>query len=213
MLDICKDWSKVEALELMSETPIRNLLPKENLNICEIILGRSKPMEIPKAQWSQIRDKDVPDDYGKANFVESYFCVAIDVLHRNKVIQVDAGDAQEYEETIEHISAIHNTVKKTNSLDMALDVGGTVKGCELKAHIGTKFEITKENKYDMEDKYKTVKKVSYKEKDYDREIVFWDLSRVVVLFRKSKEASGSVKMVALDDYYFETYQKTYNYKD
>lgn len=213
MLEIYKDWSKINALNPMPKAAIRNLIPKENLETSEIILGRSELMEIPKAQWSQIGDKEMPDDYAKANFVDSYFCVCVHVLRRNQMIQIAANTSKHTQVTIEHSSAVHNSVKKTDRLETVLEAKGTVKGVELKAKIGNTFEISKENRYDIEDKRKTVEDINYDKVDYDREIVFWDLSKVVVLFRKLKSGSGSVKMVAMDDYYCDTYQKTYNYKD
>ena len=50
--------------------------------------------------------------------------------------------------------------------------------------------------------------IRYEQSNYDRDVVFWDIAKVVVLYRKDTFKEMYVHMVALDDFFFESYQET-----
>lgn len=214
-IDAYRDWESIVKLPIDTENSIRTLLPKDNVYQHELMVMRSEPVVIPPAQWDEIHDAELPDSYAKASSVDSYFCVCVYVLRRAGMLSIAAQQSIEKTETIEHSSSMRRSISETERLDTTLDVSGFSKAGSVMAHIGAAFELTTMSEYAEEDRRTTVVDIRYDPCEYDRDVVFWDVAKVPVLYREMKKEFKTplVRMAALDDYYFETYQKTYNYKD
>lgn len=215
MVDDYRDWKNIEKLPLDSEIPIRTLLPKENIYQKELLVMRSQPVVILAKQWDEIHDAELPDAYAKASAVDSYFCVCVYTLRRSGVLSIAAQQSFEKTETIEHSSSMRKSITETERLDTTLDVSGFGEAGCVMGHIGAAFELTTVSEYAQEARRTTVVDVRYEACDFDRDVVFWDVAKVPVLYRRMKEGYSEplVRMVALDDFYFETYQKSYQYED
>lgn len=215
MVDTYRNWGDIEKLPLASQIPIRNLIPKTNVYQDELPVLRSEPLVIPPAQWNEIHDAALPDPYAKSSSVDSYFCVCVYVLRRVGMLSIAAQQSVEKSETIEHTSSLRESISSTERLDAALDGSSFSEAGSVMAHIGASFELTTVSEYATEDRRTSVVDIRYEQSEYDRDVVFWDVAKVVVLYRKMKEGFKEplVRMAALDDFYFETYQKTYTYED
>lgn len=64
-----------------------------------------------------------------------------------------------------------------------------------------------EEYYD-EDRTTDTKEVYYESTPYAREIVFFDLVKIVAIYRKDKK--GNTKLMACDDFLVGTYEKAYD---
>lgn len=215
MIDLYRNWRSIENLPILGSTSIRTLLPKENIYQKDIPILRSEKFVIPRSRWAEIQDAQIPDSYAKASVVESYFCVCIYVLRRSGMLSVAAQQSVEKTKTIEHSSSLRNSLSQTERLDLALNGGGYGKAGSLMANVGVAFELSNVTEYASEDRRSEMVDIRYDSCMDDRDIVFWDVAKVIVLYRtlKNSEPEPLTRLVALDDFYYETYQKTYTYHE
>lgn len=207
MLDL--NWNKVQSLQVMNDAFIvENYIPQENLQTSEIIIGRFDTMEIPINQWSQIKDKDVPNDYAKKAFIQSYFTTAIYFLKRVKELSLVANKS--FRETIDisHTSSFRSSQTTSLRIENSVEATGTAEFGSLRDMLTTTYSIDRMEEYYKETRTTDTKEVYYESTPNAREIVFLDLVKIVVMYRTDKK--GNTKLIALDDFFIGTYEKAYN---
>ncbi|WP_087064305.1 hypothetical protein [Intestinibacillus massiliensis] len=215
MIDDYRDWAKIERLPLASETAIRSLLPEKNIFSNDILASRSEKLEIPRSQWNEIQDPKLPDAYAKQTAVDAYFSACVYVMRRSGMLSIAAQQSIDKTETILHTSSMRQSTTQTERLDTALDASKFTEGGSVMAHIGAAFELTTVTEYATEESRTSMVEIRYEQCENDRDVVFWDVAKVVVLYRVLKPGFETplTSMVALGDFYHETYQKTYTYMD
>lgn len=215
MINAYRDWKTIEALPLASVTPIRKLLPKENVFQDDILACRSEKLMIPRNQWNQIHDPELPDDYAKVTALDAYFCACAYVLRRSGMLSIAAQQSIDKTEVIVHSSSMRKSITQTQRIDVAIDGNAFGESGSLMAHVGAAFELSTVTDYATEDSKTTTVDVRYEQSENDRDVVFWDVAKVVLLYRVLKPSFEVplTRMVALGDFYHETYQKTYIYTE
>lgn len=206
-------WPDIEVLPIVGTASIRSYLPKENVYQKELLVGRSEPLSIDGSLWEQIRDPQYRDGYAKATQVDSYFAVCVYALRRVGMISVAAWQGLEKTVSVEHSSTLRQSISQSQRLDVILDGSGYGKRGTVMGQIQTSFELTQEKEYTTEERKTTTTDLRYDPWECDRDVVLWDVAKVVVLYRRLKKSSEPrEQLVGLADYYMETYQKTYKYE-
>jgi len=208
MLDL--NWAKVESLPVLAngEFSVEKAIPPTNTHKEEIIIGRTAQIIVPQGQWKQIKDSQFPGDYAKKAFVESYFTTAVYYLKRVGGLSLVANKS--YRETIDisHTSSFRSS--QTTSFRIENTIEATAAGdCgSLRDMLTTTYSIDRMEEYYKENRTSDTKEVYYESTPYAREIVFFDLVKVVILYRKDKK--GNIRLLAYDDFMVETYEKAYD---
>lgn len=208
MLDL--NWSKIESIQVFpnGEFIIEDVMPKTNSPKEGILIGRTEQMEIPVGQWGQIKDLQIPDLYAKKAFVKSYFTTAIFFLKRVRNLSLVANKA--FRETIDisHTSSFRNGQTTSLRIEDTIEATGTAEFGSLRNTLTTTYSIDKMEEYYDEDRTTDTKEVYYESTPYAREIVFFDLVKIVAIYRKDKK--GNTKLMACDDFLVGTYEKAYD---
>lgn len=207
MLDL--NWLKIEPLPTLEsgEFLLENVMPAENSNREEFVIGRTEELEIPFGQWGQIKDAQVAESYAKKAFVKSYFTTAIYYLKRVRTLSLVAGKT--YRETVDisHTSSYRNTTTTGVRIENTVEATNTDEFGSLRDTLTTTYSIDKMEEYYNESRTTNTKEVYYESAPYERDIVFLDLVKIVALYRKDKK--GNVKLIAFNDFLLGTYEKAY----
>lgn len=215
MIEKFQNWSYIRMLPIIEQKSVRSYLPGTNVYQNELLVARTSPVVLDKSLWGQVHDPKYSDGYAKSTQIQSYFSVCVYSLRRAGMISIAQDQSLEKNISIEHSSTLRQSVSQSMRLEVILEGSGFLEGGSVMGQLQSSFELTQEKEYVTEDRRTTTTDIRYDSTGCDRDVVLWDVAKVIVLYRKLKEASGSPaeQMVGLTDYYFETYQKTYMVKD
>lgn len=202
------DWRAVEALDIADsdDVNIDSLIPDKNILSTRKAVLRSDISSISKNMWSQIKDKKYPEVYNKRDFVSDYFTVMIYELRKNKTISIAAN--QSYYKSIEitNRSTVRRETREELHIENVIN-GGFSDGLTLSEELRVQYQISNLSEYCEEDMKTVREEFNYEATDYDRNVVLWDLARVLTLYRIDKK--GNIELIGVDDYYLTDSQKTY----
>lgn len=200
------NYKEVDKIRIVAEDFVPDsFIPNVNIYKPEIIIGRTDYLQIPTGQWVQILDG--LDNYTRKNFIESYFSAAIYALKRNYSKTLVAN--QSYRENIElsHSSSYRNSKNQNFRIENVLSATGNAELGSISETLSLSYGIDKMEEYFSENRKTTMEEVYYDSTPDERTIVFWDFTKIVLLYRT--DTRGNTKLVAYNDFYVETYQKAY----
>lgn len=202
------DWEKIKQLPVKKDVPLSDFVPESNLiSTQNLLLFRTEPIEIPKSNWSEINEPKM-DNVAKQQVVSEYFTACVYKLKRAYSLPIAKNQEYGQETVIEHKS----TERSTETRQFALEslVQGTV-GEKKKTNVGgqiqANYSVTSLKEYISSHSTTTKEMVTYRAEDKDRVIAFWDLDKVILIYRKNKD--GKIVLAGLSDYYFSSAKKTY----
>lgn len=196
-------WSKISQLPLIKDADdYDSLLPNKDLMNGTILLRRTEPKQLPKNQWPTLIDPKVKSD-NKEPYISDYFMICCYTLHRIKNINLPEGKSLKEKITITHSSQTRKETKEEMSLKST--VGAEASG--VKAEISASYGVTNIDEYIEKHEQTTEVEMNYEARNYDRDIVIWDFTKDVLIYRV--DFRGNVSLVAVSDFYQTTKQKTY----
>lgn len=201
-------WQDVSKLNNSDDNfIIEDILPENLTNNQEILIGKTKEIHIPKNQWSQIKDKQAQGDYAKKTFVDSYFTTSIYLLKRIKNLSLVGNKT--YRETIDinHTSSFRNSQTTNLRIENTIEATGNADFGSLRDSLTVTYNIDRMEEYYTESRNSKTKEIYYESTPYTREIVFWDLIKIVALYRKDKK--GNIELIAFNDFLVSSHEKTY----
>ncbi len=203
------DWKSMEKIPDNDEdAPINDFIPKQNCTANRMIVGRSKEFYIPKKMWHFIKDKIYTDDFSKQYFINNYFTVAAYEIRKRKT-NVEIHSKQSLSKTVEisHNSEIRRETNEQFLLENTLEAGVKSEGASLVDTLKIQYSITNIKEYCESSALIEKQEIHYEPDDRDRLAVWWDVVKVVALYRKRRNCI--CELVGLDDYYLFTVPKTY----
>lgn len=205
-MDIYK-WTNVESLKVQNNIVVDDLIPKANEIKDEIIVARSEIQQFDKKNWKQLKDPKISSDYAKQNFVKSYFSTCIYLLKRTKSLSIASN--QSYRKTIEisHMSSFRTMQTESLRLENVTEAGASGDGFSVRNTLTVAYSIENLKEYISENRKVTTEEVNYDSIDASRNIVFWDLVKIIAIYRK--DLQNNVELIGFSDYFVETRQKVY----
>lgn len=203
------DWSNIEKLPVNDTVPLEDFIPEKNLiSTDNRLLFRTQPIEIPQSQWSEITEAKL-DNAAKQQVVTSYFTVCVYKLKKAHSLSIARN-----QERTDTVVITHQTTERTSeTTQYALEslvqasVGEEKKG-SVGGQIKANYSVTSLKEYIDSKSRTTTETVTYRAENKDRVVVFWDLDKVIFIYRKNKD--GSIVLAGLSDYYVASAQKTYD---
>lgn len=202
-----KNCNDVLKLPVLKRIVIDNILPEINEIKEEIDIGRKDAFEIPQNMWKEIKDPQVPSERAKKQFVKSYFSVCVYILKRVENLSISAN--QSYEKSVElfHSSSLRQTSSSTFRIENVIEGTATGDIGSLRECLTTSYEISKIEEYCNENTKRTTEAIRFEPFEKDRNVVFWDLSKIICIYRK--DYKDKIGIVAYSDYFIESRKKTY----
>lgn len=206
------EWESVKKLAIIdpANTNIENLIPDSNILFDRRTEIRTNTFDISKEMWNQINDKKFSDNFAKEKYVRNYFAVSAYEIRKNNSFTVLAG--QDYSESVEikRCSAVKKEVSSDfqieNTLNLNIDAGKIALSDVLKQSFGIKDIKT----YSTESTETVKQALSFEAADYNRDVVLWDVVKVVAIYR---ETSGNkIDLIGVGDYHVATVPKVYGGK-
>jgi hypothetical protein len=196
-------WSKISQLPLIKDTDDYNsLIPDKDLMNGTILLRRTEPQLISSEQWPALVDPRVKTN-NKSPYIQNYFMVCCYTIHRIKNINLPEGKSLREKITITHSSQTRKETKEEMSLKST--VGAEASG--IKAEISASYGVTNIDEYIEKDEKTTEVEMNYEARTFDRDIVIWDFTKDILIYRT--DFRGNVSLVGVSDFYKTTKQKTY----
>lgn len=201
-------WEAISALPELpgEEVDIQSAVPEKYV-FADRLFGRSGTLEIPKKYWGEIKDPLFPDEYGQRNFVARYFAAAVYRLKMNTAVSIAANQSYSRETTIHHRSSTRSEVSQEMNLEnmLRLDREGI---CE---ELRSTYRISRMTEYCSESEENVTERLEYSAAEYDRDVVVWDLDKIVCIFREN--IKGKTGLIGLSNYYMASTAKTYAKKE
>lgn len=206
---ILYNWDQVEQLGVINpdEKTIDDFIPGKNIFSKRKTVNRTEKISVPKKLWKEIIDKKFPDDYSKHHFVENYFTVSVYEIRKNVTVSIAAN--QSYEKTLEvsNRSTVRRETRQEFQIENTITGGYAGGNFSLSETLRMQYQISQLNEY-CDENMKSVREVfTYNAIEQDRDIVLWDLVKVLVLYRVNKK--GQTELVGVGDYFDSSTQKTY----
>ena len=203
------DWNDAERLKTVNpdEVVIDAVIPEKNLLISRKTVLRTEVSPVARNMWNQIKDAKFPDAHSKNGFVSNYFTVMIYEIRKNKTVSIAANQSYNKVEEITNRSTVRREVRQDFQIENIINASGGAGEISLEETLRVAYQISDLKEY-CDESIKTVREeFIYDATDCDRNVVLWDLVRVLALYRKDKK--GSIELIGIDDYYVDDVQKTY----
>lgn len=197
-------WDAISALQELSdeEVDIQSAVPDKYV-FSDRMFGRSGILEIPKKYWADIKDPLFPDEYGQRQFVARYFSVAAYRIKRSTSVAIAANQSYSKETTIHHRSSTRTEKSQELNLENTLRLEREGISGELRSA----YRISQMSEYCDESEKDETERLEYSAVEYDRDVVIWDLDKVVCVFREN--IKGKTGLIGRSDYYVSSTAKTY----
>ncbi|MDR1013649.1 MAG: hypothetical protein LBL86_01530 [Coriobacteriales bacterium] len=203
------DWGTVEPLPIEDKVEVIANLPRKVTSETRLWLARTQEKPIPPSAWSQIRDPGL-DASAKNRYVDSYFTVCVFELRQARTLSIPSGQSREKVVEVSHKSAVRSSYSTKllieNVVEGGLSGGGKLN-FNLKEQLTTSYSIETLTEYSQESSDLERVTVTYQSSTEDRTVQWWDLVKVIGLYRRSTE--GTVSLVGLEDYLAKMVAVTY----
>ncbi|MDR1089429.1 MAG: hypothetical protein LBL23_09230 [Coriobacteriales bacterium] len=204
------DWDKVASLPIVDKVEIMAAVPRTMDSATRIWLARTQENPIPPLAWSQILDPSL-DNSAKNLYVESYFTVCVFELRWVDHLSIPIGQTNEKIVKLSHESKVRSSYSTKLFIENVIE-GGLSGGEQLKFNVKerltTAYTVETLSEYSQTKSDSEQVTVSYKASPEDRTIVWWDLTKVIGLYRQSTE--NTVTLIGLGDYLTQTVAVTYD---
>lgn len=206
------EWDKLKTLEIFdpANTKIEDLIPDSYILFDRKTQKRTNTLDIPKNMWEQINDKSYPDSFAKEKYVKNYFLVSAVEVRKNNTLNIPAN--QEFKNTIElkNISMVKQEVSEKLRLENALNFNVTGDKASLPDVVKQAFGIKDIRAYSSETAETTNKELSFEAAENNRDVVIWDVVKIVVLFRET--LGNKTELAGVGDYLVCAVPKAYEAK-
>lgn len=202
-------WQNLEKVkDRDDDAPINDFVPAENTLGNRFIVGRSKEFNIPKKLWHFINDGKYQDELAKRYFVDGYFTVAAYEVRRfPESINIHANQSLTQTVEITHTSTVRRETETNFLLENTLSIEAKDDSGSISDTLRAEFNIRNLKEYCDSSTLVEKQEISYGADPRDRTLVWWDLVKVIALYRKRKD--GEVELIGIDDYFMFTVPKTY----
>jgi hypothetical protein len=204
------DWDEVVSLPIVDKVEIMKVVPRTMDTTDRMWLARTRENPIPPLAWSQILDPSL-DSSAKNRYVESYFTVCVFELRRVDELTIPSGQTNERVVKVSHDSQVRSSYSTKLFIENVIE-GGVSGGEQLKFNVKerltTSYSVEKLAEYTQTKSKSEQVTVAYKASPEDRTILWWDLTKVIALYRKSTE--NTVTLIGLGDYLTKTVAVTYD---
>jgi len=204
------EWNKIKSLPVIETVIIDDVLPEVNVIKEEILIGRTEINEFDKKMWKQIDDVKIASAAAKKNFVESYFSTCIYILKRIKNLPLATNQGYKASVTLSHESTYRKSTTESTKIENTLKTGVNVEGFSVENSLTFAYGLEKLDEYIDVNKKETTEEVNYEPINEARNIVFWDLIKLIAIYRK--DYKGNIELIRYGDFYVETRQKEYYIK-
>lgn len=197
------DWDTISLLPLkeLEDIDIRNEMP-DIFKTYDKMIGRTGEKEIEKAEWKLIRDRKFTDEYSQLNFVRRYFTVSVFRIRNNYSVNIPSNSTYTKDVTLSHRS----TIRRETSTEFRMENSFTLSG-DVGAELRTTYQIVNLEEYCDENEKTEVITTNYESMDVDRDVVFWDMDKILMLYRE--DINNNIELLGIDDYFVESSVKTY----
>lgn len=206
------EWDSIKKLEIFdpADTKIEGLIPDSYILFDRKTQMRTNTLDISKNMWDQINDKSYPDSFAKEKKVKNYFVVSAVEVRKINTLTIPAK--QEYKNTVEVKSS--SMVKKEFPEDLllenALNSGAKDGIASLSYVIKQAFGIKDICACSPETEETTNEELAFEAADSNRNVVIWEVVKVVAIFRES--LGNKTELVGVGDYPVTFVSKVYNEK-
>ena len=179
-----------------------------------VFLSLSDPCDIPPKYWPAINDPTYDNMMKKQQLVDSYFGAVLYVAYTapSNIQTFPAGQSQTTTIKISQVSVL----KQTNvcSVDVRSLIKGEASGLLKGVTLGLTTELETKFGYiysteTTDTKEKTITKtVTIPASDKDRILVPWNLSKILVVYRKHK--TKGISLICADETIEQSVEKFYN---
>ncbi len=206
------EWDSLKKLAVFdpADTKIEDLIPDSYILFDRKTQTRSDTLDIPKDMWDQINDKNYPDNFAKEKYVKNYFAVSAIEVRKNNTLTIPAN--QEYKNTVEvkGSSMVKQEVSENLRIENALDFRDTADKVSLSDMLAQAFGIKDIRTYNSEIAETTNKELSFEAAEFNRDVVIWDVVRIVAIFRET--LGNKTDFVGVGDYLVYVVPKVYEKK-
>lgn len=217
-MDFYNEKSNLEQLKVDDDIVIYDILPQKNSTKNLYYISRCDFQDIDKKLWNLINDPVIKDDYARDVFVNKYFSTCVFELRKNETKTISANQSVNTSVTIAHKSVYRKTKETVNSIETTLGITrtATVAGpsqgdsvsTALSAQLKHTYSIKNFTEYIEESSQSTTVTVNFDKYSKDRTIVWWELVKVLAIYRENKNDSKTY-LIGLSDYYVEDEAATY----
>lgn len=207
------DWKELESLPVVNpyDYSVDDAVPEKNILAQRKPVARTERTYIQPEMWNQIVDKKYPSAYSQKNFLSGYFTVSAYEIRKNKTIPIPANTTYEKEVEITNTSTVRRETSSDFQIENTITADGKGEAFNLSNTLCIRYEMHSLNEYCDENMKMVRETFNYNECDYDRNVVLWDLVKVVALYRVCK--NGTIELVGIGDYYDCATQRTYATQD
>lgn len=203
------EWDNVKKLAIIdpANTEINNLIPDGNILFDRKTQMRTNTLDIPKNMWEQIIDSTYPDNLAKEKYVKNYFAVSAYEVRKNNTFSIPAN--QSYSKTVElkSSSTVKMEVSKSFQIENTLNLNLSGEKAALSDVLKQAFGIKDIRTYSSETTETTKEELSYEAEAFNRDIVMWDVVKVVAIFRET--TGNKIDLVGVGDYLVHSVTKVY----
>lgn len=215
MMEILYDWDTVKNIPENENINLEKVIPKERTTKQQLMVGRTKTKDISRKYWGQIKDSEITNESARDLHIKRYFSVCVFEIRQVKSFTVPKHEKVSTEINISHESFVRRSYESNFLIENIITAkGGYQQGeqasgyhWELGEQLKTSYSIKELGEYTEKSRKSEKITVERLEIDKDRDIIWWDIVKVVALYRESKK--GKIKLLGVDDYLMDTLERTY----